>query len=253
MGHFLSERAGKPALGLWSTLADTLAAEAIASLGPDYVCIDMQHGEAGASALVGLVQAVSAGGSVAIVRVPSNDAATIGRALDAGALGVVVPMVGSAEEAARAVAACRYPPAGVRSYGPFRARISLGSSEPERLDQVACIAMLETRSGLEQLQEIAATEGLAAVYIGPSDLSLALGLPPRSTEDARFVEAAQQILAACANNGVTPGMHCVDGTSAQKALEQGFKMVTVASDLAVLRAGISKELERAGLGTVRVA
>jgi 4-hydroxy-2-oxoheptanedioate aldolase len=247
MGHFLSDRAGKPALGIWNTLADPLAAEALASLRPDYVCIDMQHGEAGAGDLVRLVQAVNVGGSIAVVRVPSNDAAMIGRALDAGALGIVVPMVGSGQEAARAVRASRYPPAGARSYGPFRARISAGTRDPAQLDQVACIVMVETEGGLDQLDEIASTEGLAAVYVGPSDLSLALGLPPGSTHDPKFVSAVGEILAACAKHDVTPGIQCADGAGARRALEQGFKMVTVASDLTTLQAAVAKQLEEAAL------
>jgi 4-hydroxy-2-oxoheptanedioate aldolase len=246
VGHFLSERAGKPALGVWANLADPLAVEAVASLGPDYVCIDMQHGETGAKDLVGLLQAVAAGGSVPIVRVPSNDAAMIGKALDAGALGVVVPMVNTAAEAALAAKACRYPPAGTRSFGPFRARISQRSSDPVQLGQVACIVMVETQGGLEHLDEIASTDGLACVYVGPSDLSLALGLPPGSVSHPRFVEAASKVLAACERHGVTPGIQCSDGAGAKAAIEQGFRMVTVASDLAALRSAVGHELAVAG-------
>jgi 4-hydroxy-2-oxoheptanedioate aldolase len=242
VGHFLSELAGKPALGVWATLADPLVVEALASLGPDYVCIDMQHGEADAGNLVSLLQAVAAGGSVPIVRVPANDAALIGKALDAGALGVVVPMVNSGEEAARAARACRYPPAGNRSFGPFRARFSRLGSDPAQLGQVACIVMVETQGGLDNLDEIASTEGLACIYVGPSDLSLALGLPPGSVTHPHFVEAASKILAACERNSVTAGIQCADGASARAAIEQGFRMVTVASDLATLRSAVAKEL-----------
>lgn len=243
MSHFLSERAGKVALGLWCNLVDPLAVEAIASLGPDYVCIDMQHGEADAGSLVGLLQAVVAGGALPIVRVPSNEGAMIGRALDAGARGVVVPLVETGEEAARAVNSCHYPPMGNRSYGPFRARYSARSSDPAQLEQAACIVMVETRSGLDRVEEIASTSGLAAVYVGPSDLSLALGLPPRSTEHPTFLDALDKILAACARNRVTAGIQCADAGSARRAIEQGFKMVTVTSDLTVLCAGVAKELE----------
>jgi len=242
VGHFLSDLADKPALGVWATLADPLAVETVASLRPDYVCIDMQHGEAGTGDLVGLLQAVAAGGSVPVVRVPSNDTAIIGKALDAGAAGVVVPLVNSGHEAARAVRACRYPPAGNRSFGPFRARISSRTGEPAELDQVACIVMVETKEGLDNVEQIAATDGLACVYVGPSDLSLALGLPPRSVKDPRFIEVVEKILSVCGTNGVVPGIQCTDGSSALEALEQGFKMVTVASDLASLAAAVSKEL-----------
>jgi len=170
-------------------------------------------------------------------------------ALDAGAHGVVVPLVESAEEAARAVSACRFPPAGRRSFGPFRASIEARSSDPSELEKVACIVMIETRAGTEQLSEIIETDGVTAVYLGPSDLSLALGLPPGSIEAPEFVSVVEQIRAVCAANGVVAGMHCYDGESARTAVEQGFGMVTVAVDLRLFRKALAVELDTAGRGS----
>jgi 4-hydroxy-2-oxoheptanedioate aldolase len=245
--HFLREpwRQGKPALGVWNSVGDTMIAEAIASLGPDYVCVDMQHGTPGVEQLVPLIQAIEVGGSTPIVRVPECNPAIIMRALDSGARGVVVPLVEDGAEAARAVAACRFPPAGRRSFGPFRSSIKAGSNDPGVLEQVACIVMVETKSGIENITEIAATNGVDAVYIGPSDLSLALGHPPGSMAKPEFIAVAENIRKVCEAHGVVAGMHCHDGESARRAVEQGFGMVTVAVELRTLRQALAAQLEAA--------
>lgn len=229
-------------LGLWCTVGNPLVAEAMAAAGPDYVCIDMQHGTTSESMLVGMIQAVTVGGSVPIVRVPERNAASIMLALDSGAQGVIVPLVESAEQAAQAVAACRYPPYGSRSFGPFRAAMHQRTTDPRELEKVACIVMIETRKGIDSAQEILATEGLTGVYLGPSDLSLALGLAPGSIDHPAFIEVRERIQAACRERGVVQGMHCYDGRSARRAVELGFDMITVAADLGPLRQVLASEL-----------
>lgn len=250
MEQFLRERwrNQEPALGFWCSVGDTLIAEALASAKPDYVCVDMQHGGAHAGNLVAMLQAVDAGGSVPLVRVAESNPALIMKALDAGARGVIVPLVESGEQAARAVDACRFPPNGTRSFGPYRASISASSSDPRQLEQVACIVMIETAAGIANLEDIVSTEGVAAVYVGPSDLSLALGLPPGSVDAPRFVSVLDEIRVACAAHGVVLGLHCYDGKSASRAVEQGFGMVTVAVELRTLRAALAKELGEARAG-----
>jgi 4-hydroxy-2-oxoheptanedioate aldolase len=242
--QFLREswRKGRPALGVWNAIGDSLVAEAIASLGPDYVCIDMQHGGASEGQLVPLLQAVALGGSVPVVRVPEANPATIMKALDSGAMGVIVPLVESVEQATRAVEACRFPPAGRRSFGPFRASISTKTNDPSQLEKVACIVMIETRAGIDNLEQIVATDGVTAVYLGPSDLSLALGLPPGSVDDPKFMSTVEHVRSVCAEHGVVAGMHCYDGETARKAVEQGFGMVTVAVDLRLFRQALAHEL-----------
>lgn len=235
-------RQGKPALGLWSAFSGPLMAEVLASVRPDYVCIDMQHGEAHDGSLVGQLQAVVAGGSTALVRVPENNPATIMRALDSGAKGIIVPLVESAEQAGQAVSACRFPPIGSRSYGPFRAQLGTPSAGTAELEDVACVVMIETQAGAEHLSEIVSTPGLTGVYVGPSDLSLALGLKPGSMDAPEVVALLGEIRAACAANGVIPGLHCHDGEMARTALSWGFSMVTVATDLRVLRSAMAREL-----------
>jgi 4-hydroxy-2-oxoheptanedioate aldolase len=163
------------------------------------VCVDQQHGVVDYASMVPMLQAIGAAGAAPITRVLSNDPYRIMKALDAGALGVIVPLVNDAGEAANAVAACRYPPHGIRSYGPIRASSVIGSRDPEDLaGEVLCIVMVETREGLENVEEIAATPGIDGIYIGPADLALSLGLPPSTsvTQDAH-IEAVRRIREAC--------------------------------------------------------
>jgi 4-hydroxy-2-oxoheptanedioate aldolase len=243
-----SWRSGRQVVGVWCSARDSLVAETLASAGFDYVCIDMQHGASEFGNLIEMLQAVQAGGSTAVVRVPENSIAMINKALDAGALGIVIPLVEDANEARRAVDACRFPPRGRRSLGPFRASLSTRGKELADLEEVACIPMIETSGGLARVGEIAAVDGVSAVYVGPADLSLALGLPPGSLDEPTFVEALERVRLAAADAGVVAGMHTHNGARAATYLAQGFGMVTAASDLQSLRADVSGHLDRARSG-----
>jgi 4-hydroxy-2-oxoheptanedioate aldolase len=157
-----------------------------------------------------------------------------------------VPLIGSGEEAARAVRACRYPPQGSRSYGPARAQLVLGSDATEDLAAGAlCIVMVETREGLDRLEEIAATPGLDGIYIGPSDLSLALGLAPPALGTPELETAIVRIREVSHAHGLLAGMHCADGTAARARAAEGFDLVTVAVDSAVYSAAVAGELAAA--------
>lgn len=240
---------GRTTCGVWCASPSSVSAEAAAHAGADYVCVDMQHGAVGYSDAVPMLQAVQGVGVTPLVRVASSDAATIGVALDAGALGVVVPMISTPEAAARAVSACRYPPRGVRSFGPIRAAVAVGSREIEALEDVVCAVMVETVDGLARVDEIAATPGLDAIYVGPADLALALGLPPAyERPEAVHREAISMIEEACRRHGITAGIHCADGAMAARRIEEGFKMVTVANDIALVRSGVASELKAARAG-----
>ena len=186
---------GLTVFGLWMTVPGSFGAEILAGTGVDYVCVDQQHGIIDYDSMVPMLQAIRAGGAAPITRVLSKDPFLIMKALDAGAWGVIVPMIDDAEAAADAVAACRYPPRGIRSWGPTRASLALGSRDPEDLaGEVLCLVMIETRKGLENVEEISATPGLDGIYIGPSDLALSLGLSPTLdvTEDAH-IQAVNRI------------------------------------------------------------
>jgi 4-hydroxy-2-oxoheptanedioate aldolase len=187
---------------------------------------------------------------VPLARLAWNEPWLIMRALDLGAVGVILPLIDNATEAARAVEACRYPPHGRRSFGPIRAQMVIGSASLDVLGSEAlCFAMIETHEGLENVEEIAATPGLDGLYIGPSDLSIALGLAPRAVADGDLGddrkplgEAIERVREACAANGLIAGMHCGGGVAAEQYARDGFRLITVALDTNLFRATISHEL-----------
>jgi 4-hydroxy-2-oxoheptanedioate aldolase len=248
-----SWQSGRTTYGVWCTLPGTAHAEFIARQGVDYVCVDYQHGLIEHATGVPMMQAIEAGGSAPIARVNWNEPNRIMQVLDAGARAVVIPMVNSAEEAARAVRAFHYPPHGDRSYGPVRARESLGTTDPDALSDQACIIMIETAEGIKNVREIAATPGVHALYIGPSDLSLALGLRPHHTPtDPEFVRVVAEIQAACRDNGIAAGIQCANGEIAAGYAEQGFDMITIASDAPLLASAVRANLAAARGGAATV-
>jgi 4-hydroxy-2-oxoheptanedioate aldolase len=249
---------GRTAFGLWMTVPGSVGAEIFAEAGVDYVCVDQQHGVIGYDSMVPMLQAIGAEGTAPITRVLSNDPFVIMKALDAGAWGVIVPLINSAEDAARAVSACRYPPQGTRSYGPVRAASVIGSRDPEELGgEVLCLVMVETREALERVDEIASTPGVNGIYIGPSDLALSLGLTPTlDVQEGEHAEAIRRIREACHRNAIAAGIHAASGEWARRHAEAGFDMVTVATDASLLRTAALRETtvargERAGSEAAR--
>jgi 4-hydroxy-2-oxoheptanedioate aldolase len=242
--------AGRKTYGVWLTTPGSVQAEIVARQGLDYVCVDYQHGLIDHGAAVPMMQGIAAGGGTPIARVGWNDATRIMQVLDAGAVGVVVPMVNDAAEAAAAVAACKYPPAGMRSYGPVRAKDTFGTADPDELADVACIVMVETADGIKNVGDIAATPGVDAVYIGPSDLALAMGYKPNHVpphED--FLQVIRDILQACRDNGIAAGIQAASGSIASGYTDQGFDMITVASDAAILASAVRAHLQAAKGGS----
>ena len=237
-------------VGYWIALDDPAATERIAGLGYDYLGVDGQHGVMHQPGWQAAMLAVDARGrSAGIIRVPSPDPVAIGVALDTGARGVVVPMVETPEQARTVVRACRHHPAGTRSLaGPVRAELRLGGVPAEIDDQVACIVMIETAAALENLDAICATEGLDAVYVGPADLSAALGarwFGDPATADA--LEAALvRVTDAADRAGIACGIHVLDGESAAKRLAEGFTFATVSSDITHLQQAAARHLTAAG-------
>jgi 4-hydroxy-2-oxoheptanedioate aldolase len=244
--------AGQPAFGMWAGIPSSLTAELAAAAGYDYVCVDLQHGGSDEATMISMFQAAQGAGAAPMARLAWNEPWLIMRALDLGAVGVILPLIDNAAEAARAVGACRYPPHGRRSYGPIRAEMVVGSASLDDLGAEAlCFAMIETREGLDNLDEIAATPGLDGLYIGPSDLSIALGLPPRGVavdpgEDRKpLAEAIDRVREACAANGLIPGMHCAGGAAAERYARDGFRLITVGVDTSLFKSMISRELSAA--------
>lgn len=241
---------GKTTLGLWCSVGNSFTAEIVASTGFDYACADLQHGIVDDSVVVPMLQAIERHGVATVVRVPWREPWQIMRALDAGAHGVIVPLINTPEDAASGVAAFRYPPSGARSYGPTRAGISARTLDPVELQDVACILQIETATALGNLDRIAAVSGIDALYIGPADLALSMGFPPRPNEPIpEHEEAIERIRIACVENGVTPAIHCLSAEQAIMRVNQGFQMVTVGIDAMLLRHGAAAALNQVQLST----
>ena len=237
---------GGTAIGIFIfTRLDPVAVEALAKAGYDYICIDLQHGLMSFDDAVGMLQALAVSDVTPVIRVPSNEPSIIGRVLDAGALGVIIPMVNSPEEAARAVAACRYAPDGIRSFGPVRAGIVYGKTyATEANSGVICIPMIETSHAVSRVDEIIAVPGVDAVYVGPTDLSLTYGLAPLLDNAEPFATALTKIVAAGGKHQVVAGIHANSALAADRH-NMGFRMITIANDLAILTAGFAAELRDA--------
>ena len=223
-------QSGEPTFGAWCTIPSSWTAEMAARSGHDWVCVDTQHGLIGYDVMLTMLQAIAAGGAPSFVRVPWNEPGAIMKALDAGAGGVIVPMINSVEEARAAVAAMRYPPDGIRSMGPVRARDVI-----EDWMHPLCVVMIETVRAVEQAREILAVPGIDAVFVGPNDLAVSAGLDSsyegRHPEHRRLIEA---IATAAIANGVAAGIMCGTAEVAKQWHEIGFVMLGLQSDTRLL-------------------
>lgn len=231
---------GEPTLGLWSTLGSTLATETLGRTGFDYVCVDNQHGINDYAGTVGHLQALDIGDVTPLARPPWNEPGIMGKLLDAGAEGLIIPMVNSAAEAEAAVRSSRYAPEGSRSFGPVRAAERRSDYFEVANELVACIPMIETAAAVAAIDEILAVPGIDAIYVGPADLAVSLGFAPRDA-DAQpvFNEALDTIVSACSRHGVVPGIHATTAIAEQR-LELGFRMVTVSADSVAMRVGLAQ-------------
>lgn len=228
--------AGEAVLTAWLSIPSAFSAEVLAHCGFDCLTIDVQHGLIDYAAAVAMLQAISTTPCITLARVPWNEPGSIMKLLDAGAYGIICPMISTAAEAAAFAAACRYPPQGIRSYGPKRAMLYAGDDYPAAAnDHILAIAMIETVGGLENVDAIAATPGIDALYIGPADLSLALGRQQRMDQtDPVMVEALDAVLAAARRHGKVAGLHTGSPAYAHQMIDKGFQLVAVQSDAAWL-------------------
>ncbi len=245
---------GQVALGGWCSIGSPFAAEVLGETGYDYVCVDTQHGLIHYDSMVPMLQALRGTGATPVVRVPVNRTEWVGKALDAGAEAVIVPMVNTREEAELAAAACRYAPVGLRSYGPTRAAGLLGS-DPETVNaQVLCLVMIETVTALGNVEAICSTPGVDGVYIGPADLAISLGVPlAEMGVAAAHVDAIARIKATCLAQGRFIGIHTGGGSQARGYVQQGFQMVTVGTDAGLFRAAVRDHLAFAREGSGGIA
>jgi 4-hydroxy-2-oxoheptanedioate aldolase len=238
-------------LGYWSVIDCPVSTEWLAHIGWDYIALDLQHGLIGYSGMVaGLTAIDAAGGPVGLVRVEANDPTAIGRALDAGAAGVIVPLVNTADEARHAVAAATYPPNGIRSYGPMRSQLRIGPIPASADRDTVVLVMIETPQGLANVEEICAVPGLDGIYVGPSDLRLAVGGAHSADPavDDQFEAALVRARQAAAAAGIAAAIHTPDGAVAAQRLAEGYTAATVASDLVHLKLASAAHLKAASGG-----
>ena len=238
-GDALRAALGAPgaSIGLWAVVPSAFVAGVVAEAGPDYVVVDEQHGAVGPAELLAMLDAIRAAGRPSLVRVGRNDPWAIGRALDLGAHGVIVPLVESAPDAAAAVAACRYAPEGIRSFGALR-----GGPDPAPV----CLVMIETARGLEALDEVVRTPGLDGVYVGPSDLALTLGRQPTpAIEHPPVLDAIAAVRDACRREDRLVGVHCLTAPDARRWAGEDLDLVTAGADLPHLGAALEAALTTA--------
>jgi 4-hydroxy-2-oxoheptanedioate aldolase len=236
-------RQGGPAYGYGLGLGSPLAAELLARSGIDFLLLDTQHGAWGHDGAIAALMGMAGGSATPMARVARNDYFLIGKLLDQGALGIVVPMVDTPELARSAADACRLPPRGTRSWGVGRASV-YGSDYFDRInDEVFVAIQIESIQAVERAEAIMATPGIDGCWAGPADLALSLGLDPRKAgEDDRHGRALEQILAACRNTGKAPGLACPTPEDARRRAEQGWQFLTAGGD-----AGFMLGAARAGL------
>lgn len=235
---------GGTVVSAWLSIGNTYTAEIAGWAGYDCVLVDLQHGMTGAETMIPMLQAISATPATPIVRVPSCDPPLIMKALDAGAYGIVCPMIDSAEDARAFVAATRYPPRGGRSFGPARGLLYGGADYFDHADEtIVRLGMIETREGLEAVDEICAVDGLDGIFIGPNDLGLAMGKGTLGDPTDESVRAAiMRCLSSARNHGKHAGIFCPSSAVAARRGGEGFDFVVPNSEVNLLKSALSAEL-----------
>jgi 4-hydroxy-2-oxoheptanedioate aldolase len=228
---------GKACINGWLTLPSPFTAEMMAQTGWDSLTIDIQHGLQDYVSAVALIQAVQRYPVTPLVRVPCNDPGIIGKVLDAGAWGIICPMINTVEDARAFAQACHYPPLGERSYGPIRARAYGGKTPYHEIanDQILVLPQIETQQAVNNVSAILDVPGISGIYVGPNDLGLSLGLPPiLDREEPQILSIYAALLRETQQRDLIPAIHNAAPAYAARMIELGFRLVTVGSDLAFL-------------------
>ncbi|HEX3858208.1 MAG TPA: aldolase/citrate lyase family protein [Pseudolabrys sp.] len=242
-------RAGELVYSGWCSLGAPIVAETVARQGFAAVNIDQQHGLGDFAATVAAISAIAAAGSAPIVRVPLADFATASRALDCGAQAIIAPMINTVSDAKAFVAATKYPPLGERSWGPNRAMTLQDRTDAvdylrEANDGTLTLAMIETKTALANVDAIAATPGIDALFVGPYDLATALSGGKAQDVTAPEVEREiDRVCAAAIKAGKIPGVYCRDAERALDMKRRGFRFIAVGNDLGFLRDGIAPQMK----------
>ncbi|MFC2088230.1 HpcH/HpaI aldolase/citrate lyase family protein [Calditrichota bacterium] len=229
---------GGAVLNGWCSIPSSFSAEIMAHQGFDSITIDMQHGLVEYQVAVTMLQAISTTSVIPLTRIPWNDPARLMKALDAGSYGVICPMINTPEDAEALVKACKYPPDGFRSFGPIRAKYYGGGSTHGGGDyhqfaneETLVIPQIETKEAIKNLDEILQIPGIGAIYVGPSDLSMALGREPRKGQsDPVVVEARQKILETAKKYKIPAGIHTNSKEVAVNMIKEGFQLTSIQSD-----------------------
>ena len=244
--------AGEPSVGTWLSLPSPEAAEYVATLGFDWLVVDTEHNAIDIRTLSQMFGVIAPAGVAPMVRIPWNSGENFKRVLDAGAWGVVVPMVNSREEAERAVEATRFPPAGARSVGGGMPAVRYGTTGGEYLkranDEVLLVLQIEHIVGVEHADEILSVPGVDACFIGPNDLAASMGIGlgvPLEGDNDKLNEAIAEIRAACLRNKVAPGIHTSGAAGVNQRIREGFQFLAMASELKYLVSGLKDDLDAA--------
>ncbi|MCC6456132.1 MAG: hypothetical protein IT328_14355 [Caldilineaceae bacterium] len=229
-------RGGQPAVGSWLSLCSPVAAESMAQIGWDWLVVDAEHSPVGFETMVNCFRAIQLGGAVPMARVPWNDTIWIQRTLDAGALGLVVPMVNTAEDAKTVVANMRYATKGQRSSGGSRVSGYIDGDYRTWADEhLAVIVMIETVQAVENAEAIMSVDGVVGCFIGPNDLMLSMGLTQKETGPGTDHEAAMMhVLDVCKKVGKAAGKHCFSAAEVSQRIAQGFQFLALISDAALM-------------------
>ncbi len=227
---------GGTVLNGWLSLANSYSAEIMAHQGFDSITIDLQHGAVDYETAVGMLQAISTTAAVPMVRVPWNEPVLTAKLLDAGAYGVICPMINSKTQAEAFVGACRYPPRGSRSFGPNRAVLYGGADYWRHAnEEILLFAMVETREALGNLEEIVSVDGLDGIYVGPSDLSLSMGKTPTlDPQDAEVIQAIRKIADTSRKHRRIAGVHTDGAQTAIRRFREGYQLCTILNDARLL-------------------
>jgi 4-hydroxy-2-oxoheptanedioate aldolase len=228
--------AGGKTVNGWLAIPSSFSAEIMAHQGFDSLTIDMQHGVVDYQVAVSMLQAISTTDTVPLVRVPWNEPGVVQKVLDAGAYGVICPMINTQAEAEAFVSVCRYPPLGSRSFGPIRATIYGGADYPKHAnDEVLTLAMIETSQAMANLDAILKVEGLDGIYVGPADLAISLGITPGfDPEDKTVVDAIRSIIETTKRHGKIAGIHCGSPGYIKRMWSIGFDYATLLSDARIM-------------------
>ena len=238
---------GKPVVNGWLQIPSTVSAEVMAHQGWDSLTVDMQHGLVDYTNALPMLQTISSTDVTPLARVNWNEPGQIMKILDAGAYGVICPMVSNKKEAENFVKACMYPPNGYRSYGPIRGLVYGGLDyADEANNEILKFAMIETKESLENLDEIMKTPGLDGIYIGPADLSLAIGEKPSfdKPEGDPVYEVIMKILDHAKKNNIIAGIQNGQPEYAEKMIKKGFQLVTIGSDQRYMTAASKTALSK---------